>query len=128
MGAERGIREAVRAHPMTLRFGDYVCAEADGDEHLWPLFNCLRFAIETARPLDFYLSGILTGIGPCGGDPGWTLQRRIDEHGKAVFWADMNSDISGEEVDEGTTRRPSNSICVARWKTCARFTRASLPR
>lgn len=55
--------------------GDYVSFDAATQRaDLLPLLTCLRFAVDRARSVDFFLKGILTDRGgPAGGDPGWSI-------------------------------------------------------
>jgi hypothetical protein len=57
-----------------ITFGEYVRLDrTTSTDELYPLAECLSYAITQYRSLDFYLEGAFTGIGPCGGDPGWQL-------------------------------------------------------
>ena len=87
---------------------------------LEPLLWCLDFAIAQYHPLDYFLSGIFTQIGPVGGDPGWQLFREEDDAGRPVLdksgtpmfyaWTDPNT--SGLNPHEGTYNEATVKIHV----------------
>lgn len=81
--------------------GNYTWWDADFDSvDLLPLLYCIGNAIPY-QPLDYYLQGIFTDQGPCGGDPGWGIEKKITTDGKKVYWAYSNAEISGLDPCEG---------------------------
>ena len=90
--------------------GNYTWWDADTEsEALLPLLYCIGNAIPHV-PLDYFLRGIFTGIGPCGGDPGWGIEKKSAADGKVFYWAYCLPDISGldpceGEYDEATVKK-----------------------
>lgn len=94
-----------------IRIGNYAYfdAEIQGMD-LLPLLECLRFAINDAHPLDFYLKGILPPGkgGYCGGDPGWEisgsdddLKNWYDDAGNRLYYAWTNQSVSELDPPDG---------------------------
>lgn len=64
------------ANQSTNQIGNYVWRDPNDETNfLLPLLECLRFAVTLNRTLDYFLEGVFTGKGPCGGDPGWVIER-----------------------------------------------------
>jgi hypothetical protein len=82
--------------------GNYTWFDKDKDSlELLPLLYCIGNTTH-ASSIDYYLKGIFTGVGPCGGDPGWQLFPDDDYIDKKMFYAWTNADISGLDPHEGT--------------------------
>lgn len=78
----------------TKRIGNYVSLDSSSDaDYLLPLLECLRFAVVLNRKLDYFLEGIFTGKGPCGGDPGWVIERVLNDDGSVKYSASISEDF-----------------------------------
>jgi len=74
---------------------------------LLPLLECLGYAIERNRPVDFFLKGIVAREGgPSGGDPGW-----------AIDWVQTESDALFPEEWQRCMAQlaPSEDGCYEAW-------------
>jgi hypothetical protein len=86
------------------RIGTYVWWDSATESvELLPLLECLSYAIESNRPLDYFLRGILGGdaTAPSGGDPGWVLYQDHLEGGRVIYHAFTDPEMSGLDPNEG---------------------------
>ncbi len=84
------------------QIGNYVFQDSDDRAGaLLPLLQCLRFAVALNRPLDYFLKGIFTGEGTCGGDPGWVIEKIIADDTSAKYYAFISEDCC-DPPNEGT--------------------------
>jgi hypothetical protein len=83
------------------RIGSYVVVDLELErDDIVVLVEALSYAILPNHRVDKYLQGIFTGIGPSGGDPGWAIDRTVNEAGVAVYDVFMSGDISGQDIEE----------------------------
>lgn len=96
-----------------VSFGEYVWLMHDEDDAgLYPLAECLSYAINSYQPLDYFLGGLLTDdeLALSGGDPGWSWYREKQPDGTYKYHAWTYSEISGldpceGEYDEATVKK-----------------------
>jgi hypothetical protein len=83
-------------------YSGYVSVDwkIDGED-VEPLLWCLSFAVVDHCALDHFLRGILTGDGPSGGDPGWSIDRWVGPEGAVVYLANTDPDMSYLDPHEG---------------------------
>jgi PAS domain-containing protein len=101
------------------RIGNYIWWDSEVEsESLLPLLECLSYAIEINRPVDFFIRRILPADQPhyAGADPGWEVTNAHpdgslmrDAEGRVLYRAWTIEDISGldpaeGEYDEATVR------------------------